>query len=73
MEIISLLIPVALLLVAIIIAAFIWAIRSGQFDDLEGPAYRILMDDEPDGDEVEKAENGDRGRSRDDGVNGRDT
>jgi cbb3-type cytochrome oxidase maturation protein len=34
--------------VALIIWALLWAIRSGQFDDLEGPAHRILMDeDEP--------------------------
>jgi cbb3-type cytochrome oxidase maturation protein len=26
--------------------AFLWAVRTGQFDDLEGPAYRILMDDD---------------------------
>lgn len=49
MEILYLLIPLALLLAGLIIAAFIWAVRSGQFDDLEGPAHRILMDDdEPD-------------------------
>ena len=28
------------------VAAFLWAIRSGQFDDLEGPAHRILLDDD---------------------------
>lgn len=57
MEVIYLLIPVALLLVAIIAVIFFWAIRSGQFDDMEGPAHRIIMDDdstadnkEPDGD-----------------------
>ena len=26
--------------------AFLWAVRTGQFDGLEGPAYRILMDDD---------------------------
>jgi len=46
MEVIYLLIPVALLLVVAIIAGFFWAIRSGQFDDLAGPAHSILMDDE---------------------------
>ncbi|MDH3695532.1 MAG: cbb3-type cytochrome oxidase assembly protein CcoS [Gammaproteobacteria bacterium] len=46
MEVIYLLIPVALLLVVVIIAGFFWAIRSGQFDDLAGPAHSILMDDE---------------------------
>lgn len=46
MEVIFLLIPLALLLVALVVWAFWWAIRSGQFDDMEGPAHRILMDDE---------------------------
>jgi len=46
MEIIYLLIPLSLLLVGLIIWIFIWAIRSGQFDDLEGPAHQILMDDD---------------------------
>jgi cbb3-type cytochrome oxidase maturation protein len=47
MEIIYLLIPVSLILVGGIVWAFLWAVRSGQFDDLEGPAHRILMDDDP--------------------------
>jgi cbb3-type cytochrome oxidase maturation protein len=41
-----LLIPVALLLGAIGLAAFIWSLRSGQYDDLDGAAWRILQDDE---------------------------
>ncbi|GJL82257.1 MAG: hypothetical protein DHS20C01_18910 [marine bacterium B5-7] len=46
MEAIYLLIPLAAVLVLIIIVGFLWAVRSGQFDDLEGPAYSILMDDD---------------------------
>jgi cbb3-type cytochrome oxidase maturation protein len=46
MEIIYLLIPLSVILVGVIIWIFLWAIRSGQFDDLEGPAHRILMDDD---------------------------
>jgi cbb3-type cytochrome oxidase maturation protein len=46
MEIIYLLIPLSLVLVGGIVWAFFWAVRSGQFDDLEGPAHRILMDDD---------------------------
>ncbi|RRQ22147.1 cbb3-type cytochrome oxidase assembly protein CcoS [Thiohalobacter thiocyanaticus] len=46
MDILYLLIPLALVLLVIAIGAFIWASRSGQFDDLEGPAHRILMDDD---------------------------
>jgi cbb3-type cytochrome oxidase maturation protein len=49
-DILYLLIPLSVLLVAGIVAAFLWAIRSGQFDDLEGPAHRILLDDDEPGD-----------------------
>ena len=48
MEVIYLLIPISLLLVSAIIYFLFWAIRSGQFDDLEGSAYQILMDDDKD-------------------------
>ena len=48
MDIIFLLIPLALVLVVVIVWVFMWAVRSDQFDDLEGPAHQILMDeDEP--------------------------
>lgn len=40
------LIPVALLLGFLGLAAFLWALRSGQFEDLDGAASRILFDDE---------------------------
>lgn len=40
------LIPVALLLGLLGLAAFVWALRSGQFEDLDGAAQRILLDDE---------------------------
>lgn len=46
MEILYLLIPISLVLVFIIAGIFWWAVKTGQFDDLEGPAYRILMDDD---------------------------
>lgn len=40
------LIPVALLLGLLGLLAFLWALKSGQFDDLDGAAHRILLDDE---------------------------
>ncbi len=40
------LIPIALGLGLAGLAAFLWSVRSGQFDDLEGPGFRILMDDD---------------------------
>ena len=46
METIFLLIPLALVLVVAIVWFFLWAVRTDQFDDLEGPAHRILMDDD---------------------------
>ena len=46
MEILYLLIPVSLMLVFAIAGLFWWAVTRGQFDDLEGPAHRILMDDD---------------------------
>ena len=46
MEIIFLLIPVSLVLLALIVWILMWAVRSGQYDDLEGPAHRILMDED---------------------------
>ena len=46
MESLYLLIPLSVVLVFAIGVAFWWSVRNGQFDDLEGPAYRILMDDE---------------------------
>ena len=48
MEILYLLIPVSILLLLVGVVAFAWAVRNGQFEDLEGPAYRIIMDDDND-------------------------
>jgi cbb3-type cytochrome oxidase maturation protein len=42
------LIPAALFLGLLGLGAFIWALRSGQFEDLDGAAYRALEDDEED-------------------------
>lgn len=46
MEILYLLIPMSVVLVFMIGVVFWWSLRSGQFEDLEGPAYRILRDDD---------------------------
>jgi cbb3-type cytochrome oxidase maturation protein len=47
MEALLYLIPAALLLGLLGLGAFLWALRSGQFEDLDGAANRILFDDEP--------------------------
>ncbi len=46
MRILYLLIPMALGVVGVALWAFLWAVRTGQFDDMEGSAHRILMDDD---------------------------
>jgi cbb3-type cytochrome oxidase maturation protein len=45
LDILYLLIPLSLVLVFLIGWLFVWSVNSGQFDDLEGPAQRILDDD----------------------------
>ena len=46
MDVLYLLIPLSLVLVFLIGGIFWWSVKSGQFDDLEGPAHRTLMDDD---------------------------
>ena len=46
MDILYLLIPLSLVFVTVIALVFLWAVKSGQFEDMEGPAHRILMDDD---------------------------
>lgn len=46
MNIIFILIPLGLILLLIAVAAFFWAVRSGQYDDLESPGWKILYDDD---------------------------
>ena len=46
MDVLYLLVPLSVVLVLLISAVFWFALRSGQFDDLEGPGYRILDDDD---------------------------
>lgn len=48
MNILLYLIPIALLLGLIGLGAFIWAIKTGQYEDMDGAANRILMDEEDD-------------------------
>ncbi len=69
MEILYLLIPLAVILAGVIVWAFFWSVKSGQFDDLEGPAHRILMDDNPPGSSDKPAAQGRAGG----GAEGRQT
>lgn len=45
MSVIYIVLPLALLIVGIAVAAFVWATRRGQFDDLDTPTVRMLHDD----------------------------
>ncbi len=63
METLYLLIPISVVLVFLIAIAFWWSLRSGQFDDLEGPAYRVLMDDDSPRPPASSAEAGADGES----------
>ncbi|HYB66222.1 MAG TPA: cbb3-type cytochrome oxidase assembly protein CcoS [Steroidobacteraceae bacterium] len=46
MSVVYLLIPLGLLLLALSVWAYFWAVRSGQFDDLDSPGVQILLDDD---------------------------
>ncbi len=46
MSILYVLIPLALLVLGVAVWAFFWAVGSGQFDDLDTPAMRIILDDD---------------------------
>jgi len=45
-SILFLLIPLGLVLLGLAVAAFFWAVGSGQFDDLDSPAWSVVMDDD---------------------------
>ena len=47
MNVLYVLVPLALGLALVGVAAFRWAVRDGQFDDVDTPALRVLLDDEP--------------------------
>lgn len=48
MKVLFLLIPISLVTVAVGVAIFFWALRTGQYEDLDSPAYKILEDDKMD-------------------------
>ena len=55
MNVLYFLVPLAVLLATVGVVAFMWAVRNGQFDDVETPAIRMLLDDEEEG--VRKPDN----------------
>ncbi len=61
MNILWLTIPASLLLAGAFVAAFVLAVRGGQYDDLVTPAHRMLIDDEPPGESEPEPREGDHG------------
>ena len=49
MDIIYVLVPLSIVLIGIATLVFFWAVRSGQFDDMDSPAHKILFDDDEHG------------------------
>lgn len=47
MEVLVYLVPLAVALGGLGLAAFLWSLRNGQYDDLDGAAWRAIADDEP--------------------------
>ncbi len=68
MEVLYFLIPLSLVFVGLGIGVFFWAVKSGQYEDLEGPAHRILFDDDQPAREPE--ETGETSAQEEDRKNG---
>lgn len=70
MSVLYVVLPISIVLVVIAVVLFVWAVRRGQFDDLETPGVRMLHDDEPvrrrRGEEGEKPESDRAGDDDDD-------
>ena len=56
MSIIYVLIPIAIIIVALALVIFFWAVKTNQFEDLDSQGYSILFDDDLSGDEKKLAE-----------------
>lgn len=60
MSVIFIALPVAIALAVAALLGFAWAVRQGQFDDVDTPAVRMLYDDEPAGADEAEAKSGSR-------------
>ena len=67
MSILYVLIPLAVLLLAFAVWALVWAIRTGQFDDLESHAWSVVLDDDqkPPGDPDQQDEESEENSTKD--------
>lgn len=68
MESVYLLVPISVILVFGIAAAFWWSVKSGQFDDLEGPGFKVLMDDDERPKGKVREMTGERGQDKTEGI-----
>jgi len=66
MSILYLLIPLSLILLGLAVWAFFWAVKHDQFEDLEGPAYRILFDEDENDRPTDDRQNAGRDAAGDD-------
>ncbi len=66
MEVMIILVPLALALGAAGLVGFLWSLKNGQYDDLDGAAWRAILDEEPPA-SPEDGEQNDQERSRDPG------
>ena len=64
LDVLYLLLPISGVFAVIIVVALLWAVKSGQFEDLEGPAYKILMDD----DEIQNTKRKGKGVKKPDNI-----
>ena len=62
MDVLIYLVPIALALGAIGLVAFLWTLRAGQYDDLEGASWRMLSDDDLPKPQTEAAEQPDESK-----------
>ena len=49
MDALYIMIPIALVIALAALGAFLWSLKSGQYEDVEGPKYRMLFDDDESG------------------------
>jgi cbb3-type cytochrome oxidase maturation protein len=68
MNIFYLLIVASLIVALIFLALFIWAVKSGQYDDNETPPYRILFDDDPSPTDLQTEEEKEKNSSEENNI-----
>lgn len=73
MDIIYVLVPLSIALLAIAVAIFFWAVKGGQFDDLDSPAHKILFDDDEYLNERREDSTGETADSKSDSDSGNDS